>query len=87
MDIEITSVAHKEQRAGDVAAAVYVITQEDIRRRADARLEVPLTRRLSVAVAGQNLFDDMHAEYAGAGAIVTPTLIPRNAPVSRGWRP
>ena len=32
MNIEITSVAHKEQRAGDVAAAVYVITQEDIRR-------------------------------------------------------
>ena len=55
--------------------------------RADARLEVPLTRRLSVAVAGQNLFDDMHAEYAGAGAIVTPTLIPRNASVSLVWRP
>ena len=55
--------------------------------RADARLEVPLTRRLSVAVVGQNLFDDMHAEYAGAGAIVTPTLIPRNASVSLVWRP
>ena len=32
MNIEVTSVSHKEQRAGDVAAAVYVITQEDIRR-------------------------------------------------------
>ena len=32
MNIEITSVSHKEQRAGDVAAAVYVVTQEDIRR-------------------------------------------------------
>ena len=32
MNIEITSVSHKEQRAGDVAAAVYVVTQDDIRR-------------------------------------------------------
>src|SRR5205823_4750640 len=32
MNIEITSVSHKEQRAGDVAAAAYVVTQEDIRR-------------------------------------------------------
>jgi iron complex outermembrane recepter protein len=55
--------------------------------RADARLEVPLTPRLSVALVGQNLFDDLHAEYAGAGAIVTPTLIPRNASVSLVWRP
>ena len=32
MNIEITSASHKEQRASDVAAAVSVITQEDIRR-------------------------------------------------------
>ena len=32
MNIEVTSVSHKEQRVGDTAAAVYVITQEDIRR-------------------------------------------------------
>src|SRR5437870_899630 len=32
MNIQITSVSRKEQRAGDVAAALYVITQEDIRR-------------------------------------------------------
>ena len=32
MNIEITSVSRKEQRVGDVAAAVSVITQEDIRR-------------------------------------------------------
>jgi iron complex outermembrane recepter protein len=32
MNIEITSVARKEQRAADVAAAVFVITQDDIRR-------------------------------------------------------
>jgi iron complex outermembrane receptor protein len=31
MNIEITSASRKEQRAGDVAAAVFVITQEDIR--------------------------------------------------------
>jgi iron complex outermembrane receptor protein len=32
MNIEITSASRKEQRAGDVAAAVFVITQDDIHR-------------------------------------------------------
>src|SRR4051794_34541798 len=32
LNIEITSAARKEQRVADTAAAVYVITQEDIRR-------------------------------------------------------
>jgi iron complex outermembrane receptor protein len=32
MNIEIVSASRKEQRAGDVAAAVFVITQDDIRR-------------------------------------------------------
>ena len=32
MEIEITSAAKKEQRAEDVPAAVFVITQDDIRR-------------------------------------------------------
>ena len=32
MDVEVTSASRKPQRAGDVAAAVFVITQDDIRR-------------------------------------------------------
>jgi len=32
MDVEVTSVSKKQQRLSQVAAAVYVITQEDIRR-------------------------------------------------------
>ncbi|MBI4600563.1 MAG: TonB-dependent receptor [Planctomycetes bacterium] len=32
LDVEVTSVAKKEQRLSESAAAVYVITQEDIRR-------------------------------------------------------
>lgn len=32
MDIQITSVSKKEQRLSDAAAAIFVITQEDIRR-------------------------------------------------------
>jgi len=47
--------------------------------RADVRMEVALTRQLSASVVGQNLFDPRHAEYAGNGAIVTPTQIPRSA--------
>jgi iron complex outermembrane receptor protein len=32
MNVEVTSVAKKEQRVADTAAAIFVITQEDIRR-------------------------------------------------------
>lgn len=32
MDVEVTSAGRKPQRTGDVAAAVFVITQDDIRR-------------------------------------------------------
>jgi iron complex outermembrane recepter protein len=32
MNVEITSASRKEQRAADVAGAIYVITQDDIRR-------------------------------------------------------
>jgi outer membrane receptor protein involved in Fe transport len=55
--------------------------------RADARLQLPLTRILSVAVVGQNLFDRSHPEFAGQGAIVTPTLVPRSGSITLVWRP
>ena len=32
MSIEVTSVSKKEQKLSEVAAAIFVITQEDIRR-------------------------------------------------------
>jgi iron complex outermembrane receptor protein len=32
MDVEVTSVSKKEQRVADTAAAIFVISQEDIRR-------------------------------------------------------
>jgi len=54
--------------------------------RADARLSIPLTRGLSLAIVGQNLFDPAHAEYAGQGAIVNPTLIPRSGSISLSWK-
>jgi len=54
--------------------------------RADLRLEVPLSRRVTLSAGGQNLFDPVHAEFAGAGAIVTPTLVPRSASVQLAWR-
>jgi iron complex outermembrane receptor protein len=54
--------------------------------RTDMRAEVSITRQLSGAVVGRNLFDPRHAEYAGAGAIVTPTEIPRSAQVQLLWK-
>jgi len=32
MDVKVTSVAKKEQKATDVAAAIYVLTSEDLQR-------------------------------------------------------
>jgi iron complex outermembrane recepter protein len=38
MNIEVTSVSKKEQKLSDVAAAIYVITQDDIRRSGAANI-------------------------------------------------
>jgi hypothetical protein len=38
-----------------------------------------------VSVVGQNLLSPQHAEFAGVGAIVTPTRIPRSARVQLTW--
>jgi iron complex outermembrane receptor protein len=54
--------------------------------RADLRVEVPLTARLTASVVGQNLFDPAHAEFAGTGAIVATTLVPRSARAQIVWR-
>jgi iron complex outermembrane recepter protein len=54
--------------------------------RADVRLEAPVSSRFTVSVVGQNLFSPEHAEFAGVGAVVTPTRIPRSACVQLAWR-
>jgi iron complex outermembrane recepter protein len=48
MDIEVTSVAKKEQRVADTAAAIYVITQEEIRR--SGATSIPEALRLAPGV-------------------------------------
>ena len=48
MDVEVTSANRKPQRAGDVAAAVFVITQEDIRR--SGATSVPEVLRMAPGV-------------------------------------
>jgi iron complex outermembrane receptor protein len=53
--------------------------------RADARAEVKITQPLALVVAGQNLLDRAHAEWATTEG-VTATLIPRSITVSLVWR-
>jgi iron complex outermembrane receptor protein len=53
--------------------------------RVDARVEMKVSRSLSVIVVGQNLASRAHAEYAGPLA-VTPTLIPRSLNAKLVWR-
>jgi hypothetical protein len=44
--------------------------------RADARVEVTLTRQLSAVAAGKNLFDAAQAEYASK--VLVATRVPRS---------
>ena len=48
MDVEVTSVAKKEQRVADTAAAIFVITQENIRR--SGATSIPEALRLAPGV-------------------------------------
>jgi iron complex outermembrane receptor protein len=52
--------------------------------RADVRVEVRLTGRLSAVAAGRNLFDSTHAEYTSN--VLVATRVPRSANVSLTWK-
>jgi outer membrane receptor protein involved in Fe transport len=52
--------------------------------RADLRVEVRLTGRLSAVAAGRNLLDSTHAEYSSN--VLVATLVPRSANVSLAWK-
>jgi iron complex outermembrane receptor protein len=53
--------------------------------RADVRAELVLTRQLSAALVGQNLFDPRHVEYGSAAGLVTATQIPRSVKLQLRW--
>jgi iron complex outermembrane recepter protein len=57
----------------------------DAYTRADVRLALPVAPHLIFSLVGQNLFDPVHAEFAGVGAIVMPTLVPRSARMQLAW--
>jgi iron complex outermembrane receptor protein len=52
--------------------------------RADARVEVGLTRKLSVIATARNLFEATHAEYTGL--TIVATQVPRSADIQLVWR-
>jgi outer membrane receptor protein involved in Fe transport len=52
--------------------------------RADARVEVGLTKKLSVIAAGRNLLEAAHAEYTGL--TIVATQVPRSADIQLVWR-
>jgi iron complex outermembrane receptor protein len=58
----------------------------DAYTRADLRVELPLTRTLTAAFAGQNLLTARHAEFNGSAAAITSTLVPRSARAQLTWR-
>jgi iron complex outermembrane recepter protein len=52
--------------------------------RADARVEVRLTRQLSAIAAGRNLLDPAHVEFVAAAMV--STFVPRSADVQLVWK-
>ena len=52
--------------------------------RADARVEVRLTGRLSAIAAARNLFDAAHPEFVSLA--VGSTQVPRSADIQLVWR-
>jgi iron complex outermembrane recepter protein len=54
--------------------------------RADARVDVPLTPRLTASLIGQNLLDSVHAEFAESQPTLIHTMLRRSARVQIAWR-
>jgi iron complex outermembrane receptor protein len=54
--------------------------------RVDVRLELPLTRHVTVSLVGQNLVDPTHAEFGDANGTVVRTFVPRSASARLAWR-
>jgi iron complex outermembrane receptor protein len=54
--------------------------------RLDARIEWPLTSRMSAIVSGQNLTNHAHAEFAEHAATMQSTFVPRSAGLRLAWR-
>jgi iron complex outermembrane recepter protein len=54
--------------------------------RVDLRLEVKLSKVLTLVAAGQNLLDPAHAEFANGNTGLTATLVPRTADLRLVWR-
>jgi hypothetical protein len=54
--------------------------------RADARIQVKLTDRLSAMLVGQNLLDPAHQEFASATTGMLTTLVPRSVRVQARWQ-
>lgn len=69
MDVEIWSVSKKEEKASEAAAAVYVITQDDIRR--SGALNIPEALRLAPGVQVARL--NSHEWAISARGFTAPT--------------
>ena len=52
--------------------------------RADARVEITLTRRLSAIAAGRNLLDPLHTEFTPF--TIVATQVPRSADIQLVWK-
>lgn len=75
--MDVTSVSKKDEKLSRTAAAIFVVTSEDIRR----------GQGLSLSVQGQNLLKDHHLEFIDSAGASRSTLINRSAYAKITWQP
>jgi hypothetical protein len=75
---ELSTSVHGVDRIEELQVPAYT--------RVDARLEVPMTRRASLVLAGENLQQRAHREWGGIEEGYATTEIPRSAHVQLKWR-
>jgi iron complex outermembrane receptor protein len=76
--LQVDSSLYHVGRLRQIGAAAYT--------RADARVEVKISQRLSVIATGRNLFDPGHSEFPSVILPVVNTFVPRGGNVSLSWK-
>ena len=86
---QLRSVLFPGSRATVSIALFHVGALEQLQvaayTRADISAEWRFNRSLSAMAIGQNLFDAAHAEFGGAGTLLTSTQVPRSASLQLRW--
>lgn len=85
IQIEITSASKHSQKRSEIPAAVFVITQEDIRR--SRVTSIPETLHMAPSVEAAHIgTDKYHREFISSFLPALPTFVSRGVHAGMEWR-